>query len=143
MAAAIEVLTPLGAANLFTKTPEAIRQATALGHVRTRLILSLQRDTRLIDLESARAYWGRDRVDPSQLQQARAVAPVLEVVVGRYPDGKPADRERFRVLHVPGVIPWVLEPTCNHGPDRRDKFPCTEDGCSPVWFRWGRGVSDG
>ena len=56
-----EVLTPLAACVLFGKSGEAVRRATAEGHVTSPCELQFsERPIRLIDLGSAIAYWHRN-----------------------------------------------------------------------------------
>ena len=57
----IDVLTPLAASVLFGKSNEAVRRAAAEGHVKTSCVLefSHKRRVRLLDLNSAKAYWLR------------------------------------------------------------------------------------
>ena len=56
-----DVLTPVAARVLFGKSGEAVRRATSEGFVTTSFVLqfSVKQVIRLIDLESAKAYWLR------------------------------------------------------------------------------------
>ena len=63
----IEVLAPLGACFLFGRSSEAVRRAVREGHVETPFSLKFSaKEIRMIDLQSAIAYWA-DR-PPSDVQ---------------------------------------------------------------------------
>lgn len=58
----IEVLTPIAACVLFGRSGEAVRRAVREGHVRTPFSLAFTaKEVRLIDLQSAAAYWSTER----------------------------------------------------------------------------------
>ena len=57
----IDVLTPLAACALFGQSGESVRRAVREGHVETLFSLAFTgKELRLIDLQSAMAYWGTD-----------------------------------------------------------------------------------
>ena len=73
-----ELLTPLAARTLFSKSGEAIRKAVRLGHVAAPFTLRAnERDVALIDLGSAVDYWGQP--DANLLIQMRANAHNLGI----------------------------------------------------------------
>ncbi len=77
----LELLTPLAACDLFAKTAPTVRRAVADGLVYSPFMLNASgKPVRLIELESAIAYWGR----PSErrLDEMRANGNLLRI--GRF-----------------------------------------------------------
>ena len=73
-----ELLTPLGAASLFKKSPEAVRKAASKGNVDVVFDLwATERNVALILLKSAIRYWGDP--DPARLDAMREGGHVLGV----------------------------------------------------------------
>ena len=107
-----EVLTPLAASFLFGKSGEAVRRATAEGHVISPVELQFsERPIRLIDLHSALGYWHRTRpahlakVEATKLEAALADMRLYGITffgqVGSFADGSVSDDPLtyYRVLH--------------------------------------------
>ena len=103
-----EVLTPLAASVLFGKSGEAVRRATAEGVVTSPCTLRFSdRPIRLIDLESAIAYWHRSpRPEYSgplraALKEMRLNGMTFAAQEGNYNDDSISDDPlcTFRLLH--------------------------------------------
>ena len=68
----IEVLAPLGACFLFGRSGEAVRRAVREGHVETPFSLKFSaKEIRMIDLQSAIAYWADLRSLDVQINEMR------------------------------------------------------------------------
>ena len=91
-----EVLTPLAASYLFGRSGEAVRTAVRKGHVASPFSFWFDgRQIRMVDLQSALAYWGTDGVYHyrnlgGELQEMRLYGEYVHVDIhGR----------KYRILH--------------------------------------------
>ena len=85
----VDVLTPLAAAALFERSPEAVRTAVRKGHVETAFTLSVtNKDVHLIYLDSAVAYWGKNESYEVNLVKFKANGNTISV-----------DSAGYRMLH--------------------------------------------
>ena len=112
----VELITPLGAVFLFGKSTPTVRLAIREGKVRTEIELHIeQRPIRLIELESAIKYWGKDyQYFESELKELHRGAFMLQVVGFKY-----------KILHLPGYL--------------ATRPPNAE---TETWFRLGSGNDD-
>ena len=97
-----EVLTPLGASVLFGKSGEAVRRAVENGSVQSPCALRFgERPIRLLDLESAIAFWHRSRPLEAALQDMRfkGITFAGQVQIGNDGPVKDDDLCMFRILH--------------------------------------------
>ena len=93
-----DVLTPIAARVLFGKSGEAVRRATSEGFVTTSFVLefSAKQVIRLIDLDSAKAYWLRGE-RPSYMESFSSELKRMQrngITVS-----KSEARTHYRILH--------------------------------------------
>ena len=76
----VDVLTPLAAAALFKRSPNAVRTAVRKGRVETAFTLFVtNKDVHLIDLDSAVAYWGKNESYEVNLVKFKANGATIAV----------------------------------------------------------------
>ena len=93
----IDVLTPVAATVLFGRSDEAVRRAVAEGLVRSPIALHFgAQPIRLIELESAKAYWMRTE-RPSYMEPFAAEVDRMRGCGITFTDAWEIDR--YRVLH--------------------------------------------
>ena len=101
-----DVLTPVAASVLFGRSDEAVRRAVSVGLVHTPIALQFGAQAiRLIDLESAKAYWMRSE-RPSYMEPFAAEVDRMRNCGITFTDSW--EIERFRVLH---PLPLAFDPS--------------------------------
>ena len=93
----VDVLTPVAASVLFGRSDEAVRRAVAEGLVRSPIALKFGAQAiRLIELESAKAYWMRTE-RPSYVEPFAAEVDRMRSCGITFTDSW--ESEHYRVLH--------------------------------------------
>ena len=83
----LELLTPLAACDLFSKSPPTVRRAVSHSHVYNPFVMHLSdKPVRLIDLSSAIAYW--DVHSEARLDEMRANGTLMWI-----------DERSYNILH--------------------------------------------
>ena len=99
----IDVLTPLAASYLFGRSAEAVRTAARKGHVKSPFSFWFDgKEIRMLDLESARAYWGTDNVT-SRGQNVKHELDQMRLY-GEYVSVKIPGRGSYRILQAGGAL---------------------------------------